>query len=299
MEDIALILTILFEVHSVVYQMAYMDVLPLKSNGKTVVLLHGKNFSGAYWEKTAGDLMKEGYRVIMPDQIGFGKSSKPESFPYSIHYLAELTQDLLNDLKVKEYSLVAHSMGGMIATRLALANPGLVKKLVLVNPIGLEDWKRKIPYKNVNELYRSELLATEDSIRQYQKDNYFDGKWNPSYEKQIEILAGWTKHKEYPRIAWTSALTTDMIWTQPVLYEFSDLKVPTLLIIGTRDSTALGKGWADPKLRPELGQYAVLGKEAQKRIPRSKLVEIPGVGHMPQVEAYETFYRSLKTFLTR
>lgn len=285
------------EVHNVVYQMAYMDVPPLKSNGKTVVLLHGKNFSGAYWEKTARDLMKEGFRVIMPDQIGFGKSSKPDSFPYSIHYLAQLTRELLTDLKVKEYSIVGHSMGGMIATRVALSDPTRVEKLILVNPLGLEDWKRKISYKSVDELYKAELLTTEESIRHYQKENYFAGKWEPAYEKQIEILAGWTKHKDYPRIAWTSALTTDMIWTQPVVYEFSDLKVPTLLIIGTRDSTALGKAWADPKIKAELGNYAVLGKEVQKRIPNSKLVEIPDVGHMPQVEAYETFYRSLTTFL--
>src|SRR5690606_7254320 len=58
-------------------RMAYMDVLPQKANGKTVTLLHGKNFNGAYWKTTIDALTKEGYRVIVPDQIGFGKSSKP------------------------------------------------------------------------------------------------------------------------------------------------------------------------------------------------------------------------------
>src|SRR5215218_5714811 len=68
-------------------RMAYMDVKPSRPNGKTVLLLHGKNFNGAYWDSTAMVLSQNGFRVIMPDQIGFGKSSKPEHFQYSFHLL--------------------------------------------------------------------------------------------------------------------------------------------------------------------------------------------------------------------
>jgi len=52
--------------------MAYVDVLSPNPNGKTVVLLHGKNFNIAYWEQTIKELSKQGFRVIAPDQIGFG-----------------------------------------------------------------------------------------------------------------------------------------------------------------------------------------------------------------------------------
>src|SRR5690606_32738780 len=58
-------------------QMAYMDVQPATPNGQTIMLLHGKNFMGAYWGQTAARLSEAGYRVVIPDQIGFGKSSKP------------------------------------------------------------------------------------------------------------------------------------------------------------------------------------------------------------------------------
>ena len=59
-------------------RMAYMDVAPTDaSNGKTAVLLHGKSFSGNYWGDTIRRLADDGYRVVIPDQIGFGKSSKP------------------------------------------------------------------------------------------------------------------------------------------------------------------------------------------------------------------------------
>src|SRR4051812_38590374 len=68
--------------------MAYMDMKAEKPNGKTVVLLHGKNFNGAYWKRTADTLKSAGYRVLIPDQVGFGKSSKPEHFQYSFHQLS-------------------------------------------------------------------------------------------------------------------------------------------------------------------------------------------------------------------
>ena len=68
-------------------KMAFMDAKPAKPNGKTIVLLHGKNFNGYYFEQTAKVLSKEGFRVIMPDQIGFGKSSKPQQYQFSCQQL--------------------------------------------------------------------------------------------------------------------------------------------------------------------------------------------------------------------
>lgn len=278
-------------------KMAYMDVKPKKFNGQVVVLLHGKNFSGAYWEQTARDLLKEGYRVIMPDQVGFGKSSKPKTFAYTFQYLSKLTQDVLNHLKIKKYLLVGHSMGGMLAMRMSIMYPENIKKLVLVNPIGLEDWKLKIGYHTVEENYQLELKNNEDSIRRYQQNVYFDGKWKIEYDKNIEILVGWTLHPRYKEVAWTAALTSDMAFTQPVLYEIGAIKAPTMLLIGTQDRTALGKNWASDNIKAELGRYDLLGKEAAKKIPHAKLIELPGIGHMPQVEAYDLYLSHLKFFL--
>ncbi|CAN5339251.1 hypothetical protein BH23BAC3_BH23BAC3_03120 [soil metagenome] len=64
-------------------RMAYMDVAPSgEANGRTVVLLHGLNFFGEYWDESITVLSDAGFRVIVPDQIGFGRSSKP-IIPYS------------------------------------------------------------------------------------------------------------------------------------------------------------------------------------------------------------------------
>lgn len=278
-------------------KMAYMDVKPLNPNGQTVVLLHGKNFCGSYWEKTISDLSKEGFRVIVPDQIGFGKSSKPKTYAYTLQALAQNTQSILKKFKITKYIVVGHSMGGMLGIRYALMYPDQVTKLLLINPIGLEDWKLKIPYHGVEENYQNELKATIASIKKYQQDVYYAGKWKPEYDKGIEILAGWTLHPSYKEVAWSAALTTDMVFTQPVIYEVGLLKMPTLLMVGTRDRTAVGKAWASDKVRPELGRYDLLGKEVVAKIPQGKLLEIPNVGHMPMVEVYDQYIKALKEFI--
>ncbi|WP_039142068.1 alpha/beta fold hydrolase [Flavihumibacter solisilvae] len=79
-----------------------------------------------------------------------------------------------------------------------------------------------------------------------------------------------------------NAQTSDMIFTQPVVYEFRVRKMPVLLIIGTRDRTAIGKNLVkDTTIRDKMGQYQLLGKETQKKIPGSQLVELDNVGHLP------------------
>lgn len=278
-------------------RMAFMLAEPEHGNGRTVVLLHGKNFTAAYWEPTIRRLVEAGFRVVAPDQIGFGKSSKPHAYQFTFQALADNTRGLLDHLGIGRVALVGHSMGGMLATRFALMYPDRTEALALVDPIGLEDWKTMVPYRTIDQFYADELKATPASIREYERTSYFGGRWKADYEPLIEIPAGWTKDPDYPKVAWDSALTYDMIFTQPVLYEFPLLKVRTLLIIGQRDRTALGKGWASPEVRARLGNYPVLGREAARAIPGCELVEIPGAGHLPQVEAFGQYIGALLKFL--
>ncbi len=73
-------------------RMAYLDVAPVgAANGRTVLLLHGKNFFAAYWRDSIATLTQAGYRVIAVDQLGFGRSSKPD-LNYSFHLLAANTK---------------------------------------------------------------------------------------------------------------------------------------------------------------------------------------------------------------
>jgi pimeloyl-ACP methyl ester carboxylesterase len=140
--------------------MAYMDIAPESPNGRSVLLLHGKNFNGYYWESTARALLTAGYRVVIPDQIGLGKSSKPQRYQFSFQQLALNTRALLDHLRIRTASVVGHSMGGMLAVRFALMFPDRVEKLALIDPIGLEDWKRVVPYRSIDEWYAGELKVT-------------------------------------------------------------------------------------------------------------------------------------------
>jgi pimeloyl-ACP methyl ester carboxylesterase len=279
------------------YNMAYMDVPPAKQaqNAPAVLLLHGKNFFGAYWGQTIKFLSDNGFRVIVPDQVGFGKSDKPEVY-YSFHQLALNTQELLQHLGVQKVAVVGHSMGGMLATRFALMYQGMATKLVLENPIGLEDYRLFVPYKTLEELYQEELKRTEESIRTYHNTYYTS--WKPAYAEWVRVPAAQISHPDYPKVTRASALTYAMIYQQPVVYEFSQIEAPALVVIGQEDRTIVGKGYIKNKQKlQEHGQYPALGKSTAKAIPNAKLVELPQVGHIPHLEATQRFHQELLNFL--
>ena len=279
-------------------KMAYMDVKPQNPNGKVVVLLHGKNFNGAYWRTTIQALTRDGYRVVAPDQIGFGKSSKPAGYQFTFQQLAINTKALLDQLGVNKIYLLGHSMGGMIATRFTLMYPGSVDKLVLEDPLGLEDWKRVAPYASIDSNYQKELKTDFAAAKKYQQENYYHGTWKPEYDEWAKLQTTWFGDPQYPTVAMDNALTSDMIFTQPVVYEFSLIKAPTLLIIGSLDRTAINKDLVKyPAVKAQMGQYPQLARQAQQQIKGSQLVLIEGIGHLPHIEAFDRFIQPLEKFL--
>jgi pimeloyl-ACP methyl ester carboxylesterase len=280
-----------------VLKMAFMDVQPEHPNGQTVVLLHGKNFCGAYWGQTAKVLAEKGYRVIVPDQIGFGKSSKPDMLQYTFQLLASATRAVLDSVGVGKVIVLGHSMGGMVATRFALLYPERIEKFILEDPIGLEDWQLKVPYQGVDAWFEQELKQNYDSLKKYEVESYYHGTWSPAYDQWLNIYAGWTLSPEYSRIAWNSALTYDMIFNQPVCHEFDLIKAPSLLIVGQLDRTALGKNLVPESVAQTMGNYPELGRVTAAKIPDCRLVELPGVGHVPHVEVFDKFIATILEFL--
>lgn len=276
-------------------QMGYMDVSPKgQSNGHTVVLMHGKNFCGATWEATIAVLASSGYRVVVPDQVGFCTSTKPPHYQYSFQQLATNTMALLKRVGVSRAILVGHSTGGMLATRFALMYPEAVEKLVMVNPIGLEDWKALgVPGRTVDQWYERELKLSADGVRRYEQSVYYGGRWKPEYDRWVEMLAGLNRGPGHKLVAWNSALIYDMIYTQPVVYEFPLLKVPTTLMLGDADTTAIGSDIAPAAVKAKVGNYKLLGKEVIKTIRNGRLIEFPGFGHAPQIEAPAMFHKAL------
>jgi pimeloyl-ACP methyl ester carboxylesterase len=273
--------------------MAYMDVKPAEPNDKVAVLLHGKNFCAATWKGTVVALLGAGYRVIAPDQIGFCKSSKPARYQYSFQQLAANTHDLLAAAGVTRATIIGHSTGGMLGVRYGLMYPDAVDRLVLVDPLGLEDWKAKgVPWQSVDDWNRGQRTSAA-AIREYERTTYYVGTWRPDYDVWVDMLAGMYRGPGRDIVARNSALLYDMIYTQPVIYEIDQLKMPVLLMIGDKDRSAIGANLAPPAVRAKLGDYPALAQAAVARIPQARLVEFPDMGHAPQIQAPEIFHKAL------
>jgi pimeloyl-ACP methyl ester carboxylesterase len=283
-----------FEVDGRPVRMAYMDVQPERPNGQTIVLLHGKNFGADYWANTLRTMSGYGYRVIAPDQIGFGKSSKPE-MRYTFGILADNTARLLDHLKLGRVTVIANSMGGMLGVHFARRYPERVNALILENPLGLEDYVLSIPPQQTPNLVKLEMAQTPASYRNFVK-GYFPN-WQPDFERFVEQFARVQLSGDYPHFATVSALTYQMIYDGPIFKELPKLTVPTLLVIGQQDRTVFGRRFAPPEVVKPLGNFPLLGRAAQKMIPGAKLVEFEGVGHVPHLEMPGRFHAVVLDFL--
>jgi pimeloyl-ACP methyl ester carboxylesterase len=277
-------------------KMAYMDVTPAGPNGKVVILLHGKNFNGYYWKDVAAHLAAGGYRVIIPDQVGWGKSDHP-NIHYSFPLLAANNKALLDSLQIDKVIIIGHSMGGMLATRFTLMYPQMVQKLVLEDPIGLEDYKTFIPYTGIDKQYQTELAATYKSYKKYM-EGYFP-QWKPEYEELVRQQAAALSSPDFKQIAWANALTYEMIYEQPVCYEFKNIKTKTLIFASLEDHTIVGKENIPKDVQEQHGRYPELGKKVHAQISHSKLVQLEGVGHIPHIQAFDPFITELDTFLRK
>ena len=188
-------------------------------------------------------------------------------------------------------------MGGILATRFTLMFPEIVSKLILENPIGLEDYRTFVMFEPTEKVASNELKATYESYKNYQKSYY--PEYIPEYEQYVAAQAADLKLKNFAEIAFVNALTFQMIYEQPVVYEFENIETPTLLIIGQEDRTVVGKNKVPKEIVNNYGNYPRLGKLIKSKIKNSQLVELAGVGHIPHVQTPEKFEKAVADFLTK
>jgi pimeloyl-ACP methyl ester carboxylesterase len=278
-------------------RMAYMDVRPTgTANGRTVLLLHGRNFPASYWDTVIEALAGAGYRVVVPDQIGFGKSTKP-TFALSFDMLASHTVKLLDHLQIQRADIVAHSMGGMLAVRLARAYPTRIEKIVLEAPIGLEDYRNFAPPVETAQIMAQEDRLTAEGYRTQLMTNYSltlpPEAITPFIEARMRIKGA----AEYPRWLLAFVNSYQMIYSQPVVYEIPLVQQPVLFIMGGNDRNAPGRGFAPMELRARMGDNTRLARELAARMPNGKVEVYDGIGHLVHMEAVSRFNASTLAFL--
>jgi len=266
-------------------RMAYMDITPAQpSNGRVVVLLHGRNFPSSYWAAEIKTLMEAGYRVIVPDQIGFGKSSKPTG---ELHFdnLARNTITLLDHLGIAKADIVAHSLGGMVAVRIARAYPDRIDHLVLAAPIGLEDYRLYVPPTPTDKIIENEDKLTAEGYRKQLETNYSPKIPPEAITPFIDARFNIKGSAEYPR--WLRAFVSSgqMIYREPVVHEIPLVTTPTLFIMGADDHNAPGRPNAPEALRPKMGQNAELAKALAAKMAHGSAEVIENAGHLVFLDA--------------
>jgi pimeloyl-ACP methyl ester carboxylesterase len=265
-------------------RMAYMDIPPAAHpNGRTVVLLHGMNFGGFYFGGPIEALRKAGFRVVVPDQIGFGRSSKP-IIPYNFHDMAMNKRTLLHSLGIEKAAIVGHSMGGMLAARFAASYPDMTERAVLYDPIGLTDVRWSQPWHSADDAYKATMARTQDQVWQAAYANiqrYFPDAWKPEYEQYVRILYAPTLSGDWPRLAMVRSIYQQITYLDPVVDDWAHIKVKTLVLGGERDGQ----------------NFPELAKHIADTIPGAELVIIPNVGHVPHLQVPDIFNRELLKFL--
>ena len=277
-------------VYSQDVRISYMDVAPQgTANGHSVLLLHGNNFGGFYFKAIIDALTKEGFRVVVPDQIGYGRSSKPIA-PYNLHSQARNTSLVLQHLKIEKAMVVGHSMGGMLAARLATQYPKMIERVVIYNPIGLTDGRFTRPMPEIEATYqqtlKSDYQGTRASLGRYVAHN--PSAWNQEFESYTRIRYSWTMSSDWPRLAMVQSLISQMLYFDTVVYDWAHIQVPTLAFGGAED-LLLGPASAFQERMNHIAKTVPNGN--------GRVLMIAGLGHVPHLEAPEKVVPPLVAYL--
>ena len=262
-------------------RIAYMDVAPVgPANGRTVVFLHGGSYYGWYWKEQIEALRGEGYRVVVKDRLGWGKSSKP-ILPYSMSLHASNTARLLEHLGISEAAVVGHSIGGQMATRFAFLYPEMTTHLVTVNQIGLTDRRAGRGYRP----FTGEVNVDPDLGRAWasfvrtETNRYVN--WRPEFVEHLRIRYGQRLSGEWPRLAYVQALGGNLRSMDTVVDDWPHIRTKTLILGGEVDGP----------------DFPANARRAVEILPNAEVFLIPDVGHNPHEEVPEIVNAELIRFL--
>ena len=199
---------------------------------KTVFIQHGMNFySEAYTTHYQSFISAAGFRVIAVDRIGYGKSTS-RYFPTASNFVAANMKSLLDELEIDEVAIVGHSMGGMTVSRFAMVYPDITTHVVMVNQIGLTDQRQSRSWRDP---FAGGGTTTYQSILRGHQ-NYFptafghQSIWNSCVDNLDKPMSG-----EWNRVAQVRRLQGQMLYDDPVVYDWQHIETKALVIGGEED----------------------------------------------------------------
>ena len=282
-------------VQDVDVRMSFLDVTPAAPPVGVALLLHGRNFPAAYWEPVIRPLVARGWRVVAPDQLGFNASSKAE-LRYDFPLWADTTAQLLDALALPRVDLViGHSIGGVMATTLARRHPERVRRLLLEDPLGLEDYRALIPEVSDAFLYDRELHMTADAYRAFLATNYFP-HWSERYEYLVTLRRRLALSADYPQWVRVYIQSYQQLHRTPIAADLRALTIPVRIVVGALDFNAPGKPYAPEAVRAQLGHNADLALALAPALHAGGVDVVPDVGHCPHLDAPERFNALVAAF---
>jgi len=231
------------------YSVHYLATGP--ASGPPVVLIHGLGGRAEDWWNVGPVLAKAGFRVYMPDLLGFGRSEQPADFSYSVRDQAAVVVAFMDALGIKQANIAGWSMGGWIVQLVASEHPERVSHLILIDSAGL----------NIKPTWDTNLFVPTSPAQLDQ----LDALLMPNPPTIPPFIAG-DYLRNFNRNGWVikRALATMERGQDVTDSLLPQLKMPVLIVWGSLDQI-------------------VPVNQAQKMhnlIPQSQLLVIPGCGHM-------------------
>lgn len=249
-----------------------------QGEGPVVVYLHGSgsgasghsNFKGNY-----PDLAEQGYRVIVPDLLGYGYSDKPEDIDYHLDVFVACVKQTLDAIGVDRYTLVGNSLGGAIALKFALDYPDHVEKLVLMAPGGIEntpDYFQMPGMAMMKEVFTSTEPVTQERMKDFFIKAFVVDPSVVTDELVAERHA--TMQLQNPRVVRTMVVPN-------MEDQLGDLQCPVLVFWGINEN-----------MMPETG-IMKLAKKCQ----HVRVILVSECGHWVMLEHREMFNRMTLDFV--
>jgi pimeloyl-ACP methyl ester carboxylesterase len=245
-----------------------LNVLEQGNGELALVFLHYWGGSSRTWNPVITFLSKE-FRTIAIDQRGWGESEKPAS-GYSVKNLADDLEGVVRELGLSRYYLVGHSMGGKVVQYLASRKPKGLEGLILIAPA--LPTPLRIPLERRNELVH--VYDSRESILGAVNNALTARKLSAEIQEQVveDSLKG-CKEAKHP---WPTAGMVEDI------SDVFNITHPTLIISGEKDQV-------DP--------LEMLKSELLPKIPGARFHLVPGVGHLPPLEAPQEVAKAMRDFI--
>lgn len=248
-----------------------------------LLLIHGYTASTAVWRTVAPMFAERGFQVIAVDLVGFGFSSKPAWFDYSIQSQARVLSRFMNRLGIGKATVVGSSYGGAVASTLALDYPERVEKLVLVDAVCNDDAKRHPILRLANLPGMGEIISAflSDSprfIRYRLQNTMTPANHHLIDDERIQTI----RRPLHAKDAHRSVLMTARNWNACRIEQDAQfISQPTLLVWGENDT-----------IIPIQNGYKL-----HDAILNSRFVVFKDCGHVPQEEKSENFVEVVSEFV--